>query len=428
VTATGTGEKRVRRALALGIVAGASLLNGCVHPSRWLLREAVPPELAAQTLDEPVVTHQEVRPEDIPVLPMPDNLRPCCAFGTHLKASLGPIPVPFFSLGNITSVDKLGPHKYNAGVFSLQGSSEENAFTGEKNGLVYTCRGGFIDTAHVRDYADWTLFWTATIARLAVTGGRVELPPEGGRRWVVIRPLPAELLERDGLRRTAIALAQSLAFQLSVWHEIATAYGWASIDLYPEYVSAFSPEDIYSNLLGIKIAGGLIMQTGSVASDTLYDQNMDLWLRAALRYLQPVSVGAGTAAMYLVDGVWWDSKARLPDPRLVLRRNLDAGLELTPWQISRAYSSPEMTAWVNKECGGSERPLILRRTESAAGIRFADLLTLGIDVEVKDPFPFPRAGSTEVTQADFPAIIEAVRQKAIHILGPGSDRPERDAH
>ena len=417
-----------RAAVVLSILASAALVGGCKQAPRWQVQKGVSPELVAQALDSSGVMSQELRPEDVPVLPVRVNLRPCCAFGTHMKASLGPIPVPFFSIGNITSVDDIGPHKYDAGAFSLKGSSQKNAFTSEKNGLVYTCRGGFIDTAHVRDYADWTMFWAATIARLSVTGGAVELPPEGGKRRVIIGPLPAQWLHRYGLRRTSIALAQWLSFQLSIWHEIATAYGFASIDFYPEYVSAFSPEDLYSNLLGIKIAGGMLMQTGSTATDSLYDQNMDRWLQSTLRYLQPVPVGAGTAAMYLVDGVWWNSKARLPDPRLVARRNLDAGLTIAPWQISRAYSSPEMAAWVDKECGGSERPLILQRMESADGIRFADVVTLAIDVHVKDPFPFPRAGSTEITQADFPAIIEAVRQKVIRVLGPGSDRPERDAH
>ena len=245
--------------------------------------------------------------------------------------------MPFFSIGNIIDVDELGPHTYDAGAFSVEGSSQTNAFTIENNGLIYTCRGGFIDTAHVRDYADWTLFWAATIARASVTGATVDLPAEGGARRVIIRPLPAELIDRYGLRRTVISMAQWLAFQLSIWHEIATAYGWATIDLYPEYVSAFSPEDLYSNLLGIKIAGGLLMQSDSAATDSLYDQNMDRWLQATLRYLQPVSAAAGKAAMYLVDGVWWDSKARLPDPRLVLRRNFDVGPEITPWLISRAY-------------------------------------------------------------------------------------------
>ncbi len=364
MTAKGATEKWARDALALGVLAAASLLNGCVYAPRWQAQRDVSPELVAQALDKPGVMSQELRPEDIPVLPVRVHLRPCCAFGTHLKASLGPIPVPFFSMGNITSVDEIGPHMYDSGAFSVEGSSRKNAFTSEKNGLVYTCRGGFIDTAHVRDYADWTLFWAATIARLSVTGETVELPPEGGKRRVIIRPLPAQLLDRYGLRRTATALAQWLAFQLSIWHEIATAYGFASIDLYPEYVSAFSPEDLYSNLLGIKIAGGIIMQSGSTATDSLYDQSMDRWLQATLRYLQPVSVGAGTAAMYLVDGVWWDSKARLPNPRLVARRNLDAGLELTPWQISRAYSSPDMTAWVDKEF---DLPEQVRRQSPDAG-------------------------------------------------------------
>jgi hypothetical protein len=428
MTTMGTEEKRAGVALALGILAAAGLLSGCVYKPRWHIQKGVSQEMVAQVLDQPGATYHEIRPEDIPAFPVRVHLRPCCAFGTHLKASLGPIPVPFVSIGNIKSVDDLGPHKYDAGAFSVQGSSSRNAFSSEKNGLLYTCRGGFIDTAHVRDYADWTMFWTATIARLSVTGGTIELPPEGGARRVIIRPLPAALLNRYGLRRTAIALAQWLAFQLSIWHEIATAYGWSSIELYPEYVSAFSPEDLYSNLLGIKIAGGMLMQTGSTATDSLYDQTMDHWLQATLRYLQPVPVGAATQAMYLVDGVWWNSSARLPDPRLVARRNLDAGKEIMPWLISRAYSSPQMTEWVDQECGGVERPVILERLDTAQGIRFADLLTLVIDVEVKDPFPFPRTDSTEITQADFPSIIKAVRQKVIRVLGPGSDRPERDAH
>ena len=270
------------------------------------------------------------------------------------------------------------------------------------------------------------MFWAATIARASVSGATVDLPAEGGARRVVIRPLPAALMDTYGLRRTVISMAQWLAFQLSIWHEIATAYGWAAIDLYPEYVSAFSPEDLYSNLLGIKLAGGLLMQPDSAPTDSLYDQNMDRWLAATLRHLQPVSVSAGKAAMYLVDGVWWDSKARLPDPRLVLRRNFDVGPEIIPWLISRAYHSPAMTAWADRECGGSERPLILRPQDSLHDIKFSELATLEIDVNVPDQFPFPRSGSSRITQDDFPGIIESVRQKNAYYFGPNSDRPERN--
>ena len=106
----------------------------------------------------------------------------------------------------------------------------------------------------------------------SVTGATIELPVEGGRRRVVIRPLPPKLLELYSLRRISVNLAQWIAFELSVWHEIATAYGVTSIDLYPEYVSAFSPEDLYSNLLGAKIGGGLVMLAGSIFSDIAYEQ------------------------------------------------------------------------------------------------------------------------------------------------------------
>ena len=164
----------------------------------------------------------------------------------------------------------------------------------------------------MRDNADWTLFLSATIARASLIGATIELPSEGGARRLRLRPLPPDLVERYGLRRVAISVAQWLAFELSVWHEIATTYGWAAIDPYPEYLSAFSPEDLYSNLLGTKIAGGLLINSGEAETDVLYDQHMNKWLRATLAYLQPVSADAGAEAMALVDGVWWDSHARLP--------------------------------------------------------------------------------------------------------------------
>jgi hypothetical protein len=234
-------------------------------------------------------------------------------------------------------------------------------------------------------------------------------------------------VERYGLRRVAISVAQWLAFELSVWHEIATTYGWSAFELYPEYLSAFSPEDLYSNLLGIKIAGGLLMNQGEAETDVLYDRHMDEWLRTALAYLQPVSADAGVAAMQLVHGVWWDSRARLPDPRLVLRRNTGAGAELSPWVVSRAYASPAMQAWVDRHCGGAEHPLTLRRGSAIDGHAFEEFATLEIDVHVPDPFPFPRAGSTRITQEDFPVVLQAVRRYAIERLGPDALRPERSA-
>lgn len=417
------GRVRLHACTLLALAA----LVGCVHAPGWMVQRAVTAEDVARVLDEPAATERPLTPSDIPAIPMRKGLRPCCAFGAKLGASVGPVPVPFFSLSNIVGLDQVGPHTYDAEPFSTSASSKLDAFMRENNALLYTCRGGFIDLAHVRDNADATLFWSAAIARASLGGATIELPNEGGARRVHLRPLPPDLVARYGLRRVAISVAQWLAFELSVWHEIATTYGWSALELYPEYLSAFSPEDLYSNLLGIKIAGGLLMNQGEAETDVLYDRHMDEWLRATLAYLQPVSADAGAAAMRLVDGVWWDSRARLPYPRLVLRRNTGAGAELSPWVVSRAYASPAMQAWVDRHCGGAEHPLTLRRGSAIDGHAFEEFATLEIDVHVPDPFPFPRAGSTRITQEDFPVVLQAVRRYAIERLGPDALRPERSA-
>src|SRR5205823_12521236 len=121
------------------------------------------------------------------------HFSPCYELGTNVQASRRPVPISFFSLWNISGLHQEGPHKYASGAFAMEGSAKKNAFAKENNALIYPCRGGFIDTAHVRDYADWTLFWTAAIARASETGTTVELPSEGGKRRVHIGPLPPEL-------------------------------------------------------------------------------------------------------------------------------------------------------------------------------------------------------------------------------------------
>jgi hypothetical protein len=70
--------------------------------------------------------------------------------------------------------------------------------------------------AHVRDYADDTLFLTSGVARLLGSRGSFELPPEGGARRILIAPLDPERVERIGRRRLAVAIGQWLAFQVSI--------------------------------------------------------------------------------------------------------------------------------------------------------------------------------------------------------------------
>ncbi|HYC53662.1 MAG TPA: DUF4056 domain-containing protein [Candidatus Binatia bacterium] len=363
-------------------------------------------------------------PSSIPVVPEPTNLRPCCAFGADLKVAVGAVPVPGFSLDNIRGPEDIGPHKFNIGLFETATDEERGLIQRENNGLVYTCRGGFIDIAHIRDNADMTVYLSATLARLLESGGEIKLSDQGGQRRIVLRKIPRERIGGVGRRPMSLAMAQWLAYQISVWHEIATWYGYATIPTWPEKVSAFSPEDLYSNLIGIKLASGIVSlrDTGDEAD---YNRAMNAWMAMALKRLETVSRQQALDAMRAVDGIWWTSQVRLPDFKLVLRRDFEIGPLVEPWLIEQAYA-PARAPDVG--CANAGPELILRIPSGVEGVRFDEDVTLEIEVSdavAANGFPFPRAKSRTVTPRDFPAIIERIRREHSAELGPLSDQPQR---
>jgi hypothetical protein len=359
----------------------------------------------------------------VPVLPPPAKLRPCCAFGTQMKVRMGSLPVPLVSLGNVVGADDLGPHKYDNGLVTVDRSDHRGWIDLEKNGVAYTCRGGFIDTAHVRDNADLTIALAAQLLRTMDAGGTIELPEQGATLHVRVKPVKRENLERYGHAELALAGAQWLAFQVSIWHEIATWYGFAAMKMWPERVSAFSPEDLYSNLLGIKLAAGIARNRGA-QSEIEFNRNMDAWLQQALKRLDAVPKDSGVTAMQSVDGLWWDSQARLPDWHFVRRRNMDIGGKIHPWRIEQARGQDGSGSALD-ECRNAPPPLVLRNPDGFEGLAFRNALTL--EIEVGEPmaagFPFPDPESRAVTQEDYPAIIASIRKENAVEFGEGADRP-----
>ncbi len=406
------------------------LANACTTTSRWFSSSVAPGGAVARALgdytDEDDL-YLDTPAEEIPIIPAPDAVRPCCAFGVDLRAKIGSVPVPAYKLGNMRSPDDIGNHKYASGFLTMEADLETGEFLREDNGLVYTCRGGFIDTAHVRDYADMTLFLASRIGRYLETGATVDLPHEGGKRRVVLQPVERSLIKEHGLREVTVPIAQWLAFQVSIWHEIATWYGYATIDFFPEGLSSFSPEDLYSNLLGVKLTGGIIYERGA-GTETGYNRSIDAWMKGAFDRLGGLPADVGGGAMRAVDGVWWDSRVRIPDMKVVLRRNMDIGEEVRPWLVSDAYLTELMAEKLTEHCGGVVKPLVLDNPYVYRGIDFRELVTLEIEVDEKlaESFPFPRPPSRLITQDDFPAIIESIRIDADRILGRGADEPRRD--
>ncbi len=349
---------------------------------------------------------------DAPDLAPPIHLRPCCAFGVDLKTQVGAVPVPGYRVENLTQPSLLGPHTYDAGLAG-QGTDREVS-SDERNAQVYTCRGGFVDTAHVRDYADWTVYLYAWIARKWGAPARLELPPELGPRVVHLHAFDPSTLEPAEAMVLATTLAQWLSFQLSAWHEVAQWHGYHAVPLFPEYPSAYSLEDLYSNVLGTKIAGALLL-SGAANTDQDYARNMDVWLRNTLTELGAVPVENGRAYVETVDQHWFDSNARIPDKWITLKRNYDIGGAVHPPQTVPETLQARSTAPDLLTCADDVSLVPLEVVTERDGHVMSDLATLEITIaeEFAAAFPFPTETSRKtrrVTEADFAAIGRANRE------------------
>lgn len=409
-------------AIRLTLAALLVLTAACAKQPRWAGRENPSPADAAVLLESKAgETARNLLEEDVPEIPIRTRLRPCCAFGTGLKVRVGAVPVPGFRIGNIIGADDVGPHTYDSGALTRSSQLGTSGYRQrESNGLLYTCRGGFIDTAHVRDYVDWTTYLGTTLARHLSTGTTIEFPDEGGQRRIISRPVPQDVIDRHGLTRLAAPMAQWIGFQLSIWHEIATWFGWSWVSTFPETASAFSPEDLYSNVLGVKLVGALVSRS-SARTEYLFNRTVDSWLEVALEYLEPVPVSVGVEAMHSVDQHWWDSNRRLPDKELTLRRNFGIDDQITPWLVPTELASESL----HKICGDDPKAIAISIASEMMGQQFSDWVSLQIEVDdnLAAQAPFTEIGRT-LTQADFPRIIEAIRAQNREEFGPDANQPD----
>jgi hypothetical protein len=398
------------------------LTAGCAKPPRWAGRDKPSTADAAILLESKAgQSARNLMQEEVPEIPIRERLRPCCAFGTDLQVRVGAVPVPGFRIGNIIGADEVGPHTYDSGAMTRSSQAGYSGFRHrEGNGLLYTCRGGFIDTAHVRDYIDWTVYLGTTISRNLSTGTTIEFPDEGGQRRIVSQPISQDAINQYGIARIAAPMAQWIGFQLSIWHEIATWFGWSWVKTFPETASAFSPEDLYSNVLGVKLLAALVPRS-SGRTEYLYNSTVDSWLAAVLEHLGPVPQSIGVEAMRSVDQHWWDSSRRLPDKELTLRRHFDTDDQVTPWLVPMERA-PET---LRKICGDDPKPIAVSIPDGIMGRKFSDWVTLHIEVDdnLAAQAPFTEIGRS-VTQADFPRIIEAIREQNREEFGPDADQPD----
>ncbi|MGR6859712.1 DUF4056 domain-containing protein [Aliivibrio salmonicida] len=256
----------------------------------------------------------------------PAGVRPCCAFGTNLKTEVGGIPVPFVLVENVMNIKDLGVHIYNDGsqgiASSLMGLGDES------NGIFYSEKEGFLDSAHIRDTADFTYYLYGEFYKHLGSDYKVMLSPELKTRIIQLHPTYQEYTQVER-QKISIELAALTSYRLAQWHEIAQWFGMESVGGFKEYASAFSPEDLYSNMLGALLASDVISVNPNL--------NKDAFSTAMTKAINTkfIELGVGTkeeskAQIQKMDGIWWDSSKRLPNKWVVIHREYHLGTNLQP--------------------------------------------------------------------------------------------------
>ena len=232
--------------------------------------------------------------------------RPCCGFGADIEFLIKPI-----KLNQHTEVSELNSHFYGNNIFK------------EKNGEVYTCKGGFVDTGHLRHNADWTVYFAYLIEELSKNGGTIKLKSEGGKRWLSLKKPVVPFTKEQIIR-----ISQRLTYHTSVWHEISTWYVPAVVPIYSEKASSFAPEDNFSNLLGTYVGAKTLRESGHF-SDVAVDS-----IKSTLTDLGALKVEQTKEAFFYVENKWWTRKDKSIKKHTF---SYEKG-KVTPWRIEE-YSN-----------------------------------------------------------------------------------------
>lgn len=215
------------------------------------------------------------------------------------------------------------------------GSHGYSCSRSEKNGIVYTRKAGHIDIAHLRKTIDWTAFLAAkTLKQLMNNETEFSFKLREPSLYFVQLTYPKYWRDLSQQHKARIAydisvrLGQYFAYTACVWHEILTWFGYKAAGFYPEFPSAFSWEDMFSNVLGTRIAFLAIWDT-----EHAFDEAVTLAIDRELKALQVQPKHIAIRAAETVRGKWFSGDFLFVHMK---RRNFDIGLDdgfVTPWIV-----------------------------------------------------------------------------------------------
>lgn len=251
--------------------------------------------------------------------------------------------------------DKLGTHSYN--------------FSGSEGfGIFYTLRGGSIDLDHTRGAADLTRY-TYIRAKSTIKNSKTSFSVGPAFEWttntVKIKYPPnwnkQPQAEKDKIaHKAALIIAPVVAYNSTIWHEMITWKGTHFMLIEPEHTSAFSWDDLYSDLMGVELAMQAI-RDGDVEVDR-YNRAMTRLIEKEFQRLEVVPRAKAIEITESVRGSWYGGGK-------LTKRNMDTGYDdgwVTPSIIPGYTDQPPISRKMPTIEGLDELGIKIRYTISSA--------------------------------------------------------------
>jgi len=204
----------------------------------------------------------------------------------------------------------------------------------EGRGQVYTCKAGHIDMAHLRKSADWTKYFADESFKHLIKEDeefcfKMKEPSmyfvklDYPKNWNNLFQEEKETAAKD----ISIKLGQYFSYTGVTWHEMLTWFGYKSTGFYPEFPSAFTWEDSFSNFLGVYLAGKALKD-----NNPDFNKSMTLILEKELISLGIQSSAVSRKASEKVRGKWYSGDFLFVDMK---KRNFNIGLNgfIVPWLV-----------------------------------------------------------------------------------------------
>ena len=251
--------------------------------------------------------------------------------------------------------NQLGTHSYN--------------FSGSEGyGVLYTLRGGSVDPDHVRGIADLTR-WTYIRAKATIEKGNHSFSVSPAFEMTTNKikieyPDDWDTLAKSEKKRiahaAALIIAPVVSYNCSIWHEMITWKGTHFMLIEPEHNSAFSWDDLYSNMVGVDLAMQAINDGNISVSE--YDRAMTALIDEELQRLQVVSRAKAIEIIESVRGTWHNGEGKL------MMRNMDIGYDngfITPMIVPGYCKEPPIPRTIPTFAGLEELGIKVKYTISS---------------------------------------------------------------